>query len=335
MSEWIWHWSGYAVALVALVGVVWALAWDRPRGRKRCRRCWYDLSGAGGGASDVPIDCPECGRAHSKPRHLTRTRRRWLWAVVLGLVMVVGGYGLWVVPRVQDEGGVGTVPSTVMVLAAPVVPLEFMWSHPIGDVVFSRLFWRMSYDFGQVEWRLTGMYWSWCDAKMHHQLPEDVRFGAGDPTGFTVADSHFEQCVLRGYASRDVQRRWVEHVFFDEGVLWVQLLVPAESSSDEQVYLRSWGLHGDVWGFGIEVGQLDSLDRDVRWMEYDHRSHVGVLPMFPVRTEDGFETTLIVRVTRPSGRHIGTYAVEFGPLSDLGYGPDVLFMKPATWEPRH
>ncbi len=115
MPEWIWHWSGYAVAVVAFVGVVWALFWDRPRGRKRCRRCWYDLSGA----ADLPADCPECGRAHAKPKHLTRTRRRWGRAAVLGLLMVVGGYGLWVVPRVQERGTWGLVPTTATIVAMP------------------------------------------------------------------------------------------------------------------------------------------------------------------------------------------------------------------------
>ncbi|MEO1583487.1 MAG: hypothetical protein AAFR96_02810 [Planctomycetota bacterium] len=125
MPEWIWHWSGYAVALMACVGVVWALFWDRPRGQRRCRRCWYDMSGA----SDAPVECPECGRAHAKPRHLTRTRRRWGRAAVLGLVMVVGGYGLWVVPRVQDEGRWGLAPTLGLFAASP-------W---LGDAEFARV----------------------------------------------------------------------------------------------------------------------------------------------------------------------------------------------------
>ena len=137
MPVWIWHWSGYAVALLAFVGVVWALFWDRPRGRKRCRRCWYDLSGAG----DLPADCPECGRAHAKPRHLTRTRRRWLRAAVLGLVMVIGGYGLWVVPRVQDEGKRGVVPTSLMVSVAPLISEEAHWPRLIRGNSNGHFFW--------------------------------------------------------------------------------------------------------------------------------------------------------------------------------------------------
>jgi len=119
MPEWIWHWSGYAVALLACVGVAWALFWDRSRGWKRCRRCWYDMAGVPTEPGDLPAACPECGRAHAKPRHLTRTRRRWGRAAVLGLVMVVGGYGLWAVPRVQDEGWWGLAPNVILFCVYP------------------------------------------------------------------------------------------------------------------------------------------------------------------------------------------------------------------------
>ncbi|MEO1583486.1 MAG: hypothetical protein AAFR96_02805 [Planctomycetota bacterium] len=123
MPEWIWHWSGYVVALMACIGVAWALFWDRPRGRKRCRRCWYDMSGA----SDAPVECPECGRAHAKPGHLTRTRRRWGAAGAFLVMMMLGGYGVWVVPRVQERGALGGVPTAGLWLAAPwiEVPSEF------------------------------------------------------------------------------------------------------------------------------------------------------------------------------------------------------------------
>ena len=36
--------------------LVWAMFGDRARGRRRCPRCWYDMSGA------TLLKCPECGR---------------------------------------------------------------------------------------------------------------------------------------------------------------------------------------------------------------------------------------------------------------------------------
>lgn len=118
MSEVLWHWSGQAIAILVGAFTLWALFADRAKGRKRCRKCWYDLASLG----DVPITCPECGKAHTKPKHLKRTRRRRRLALVGFLVMLVGGYGIWVTPRVIDRGWYGAVPTTGLILAAPWLP---------------------------------------------------------------------------------------------------------------------------------------------------------------------------------------------------------------------
>ncbi|MEM1072399.1 MAG: hypothetical protein AAGH71_06230 [Planctomycetota bacterium] len=127
MIDAFWHWLGYAVALASLGVLVWALFWDRARrrgrSRQRCRKCWYDLADVverlGEPTGKSPITCPECGRAHTKPKQLRRTRRRWRWAVVSLLAMSLGGYGLWVVPRVQQRGAFGLLPTTLLVVLGP------------------------------------------------------------------------------------------------------------------------------------------------------------------------------------------------------------------------
>jgi hypothetical protein len=74
-----------AVPLV-LVGVlllrygVWG---DRSRGRRRCPRCWYDMTGVG-------LRCPECGFAALDERALNRDRRRLKLAVLGALVAAAG-----------------------------------------------------------------------------------------------------------------------------------------------------------------------------------------------------------------------------------------------------
>src|SRR6185436_16171664 len=95
LSPWVWaYWSGaIALALVALGLCLWALLWDRSRGRRRCPRCWYDMSGAPAradtpGAPTDPLTCPECGRQIKHERRLLRTRRRWGWAAASILLLL-------------------------------------------------------------------------------------------------------------------------------------------------------------------------------------------------------------------------------------------------------
>lgn len=96
--------------------MLWALFRDRARGRLRCPKCWYDLSGASAGAGGYR--CPECGRVTKREKKLKRTHRKW-WGVALALVLVIGGYGVWTTPRVVARGWVGAVPTTVLIGALP------------------------------------------------------------------------------------------------------------------------------------------------------------------------------------------------------------------------
>lgn len=114
MPDAVWHWSGYTLAAVAGVVVLWALFADRARGRRRCRRCWYDLTGLG----EVPVTCPECGKGHARARQLGRTRRRWRRAA-FGAVVLVASYGVWTTPRVIERGWYGAVPTTGLILVLP------------------------------------------------------------------------------------------------------------------------------------------------------------------------------------------------------------------------
>ncbi|MFG0314761.1 MAG: hypothetical protein ACF8LL_11360, partial [Phycisphaerales bacterium] len=83
-----------------LVLAVWGLCWDRPRGRRRCPKCWYDLGGT------PPDDagrrtCPECGRVVRRERDLLRTRRRWLPGMA-GVVLLVGAVSVAAWPVVRE-----------------------------------------------------------------------------------------------------------------------------------------------------------------------------------------------------------------------------------------
>jgi hypothetical protein len=79
--DWLYHLLGWTLAAAGLLLLLWSLFWDRSRGRRRCPKCWYDMSGVPG------LACPECGRAATNEVGFARTRRRWRWAGVSLLLL--------------------------------------------------------------------------------------------------------------------------------------------------------------------------------------------------------------------------------------------------------
>lgn len=133
-----------AAAVVFVAGTAlaaWTLLGDRARGRKRCPRCWYDLSKASGNV------CTECGRAIRKPSDLLRTRRHWRRAAAAVPIFLLAGY-LGVQPTVRRSGWAAVTPSTVL----------------IGSIRFGDAAWaidalekRTSQDVSKVNSMATGM----------------------------------------------------------------------------------------------------------------------------------------------------------------------------------
>lgn len=97
-------------AVLGVLGLLtlWALFWDRARGRLRCRRCAYDMSGGG-------LVCPECGREHKLERSLRKTRRKWKTVTVAAAVGIFALYAKHQRDLIAYEGWYGFVPSYVLV----------------------------------------------------------------------------------------------------------------------------------------------------------------------------------------------------------------------------
>src|SRR5262249_4981712 len=93
---------------------------DRARGRRRCPRCWYDMSATPG------LRCPECGKDARKDGRLFRTRRHWRRAGLAVLVMLAGG-PIMLTPTIRPDGGRSPVPTIVLMLFCPDVDHESVY----------------------------------------------------------------------------------------------------------------------------------------------------------------------------------------------------------------
>jgi hypothetical protein len=101
---------------LAIVIAAWALLADwlrqRFRRRRRCPRCWYDMS------HSPTLTCSECGYTAKKERRLFKARRRWRWAFV-AVFLLIGSHALHVTAQVKQRGWVAAVPTTVIILVTP------------------------------------------------------------------------------------------------------------------------------------------------------------------------------------------------------------------------
>ena len=107
MSDWLYWIIGAVVGAGGLAFLAWSLLWDRSRGRRRCPKCWYDMTGLSG------LTCPECGKTAKTEKKLFRTRRRWRWAV-LGCVLIVAGGSTAGTRKVKHDGPFALVPAPVL-----------------------------------------------------------------------------------------------------------------------------------------------------------------------------------------------------------------------------
>ncbi len=111
-TDWIYFTAGGVIGLIGLALTSWALFADRSRGRKRCPKCFYDMTGIVG---EPPYRCPECGREIKRARKLHKTRRRWRWAM-FALIPVIASPGLFLTPKIQRDGWPSVMPNTVLIL---------------------------------------------------------------------------------------------------------------------------------------------------------------------------------------------------------------------------
>lgn len=244
--SWLWLIGAALLAIGGIALVAWALFADRSRGRKRCAKCWYDMSATAG------LKCPECGREARGERGLLATRRRWWWAVV-GVGMVVGAWLVFKAPEIRANGLAVLVPTTILIPLLTDVDVEWhagsflSWA---GKEVSRR---EQTNDLPrwQRAWLLS--------KRVRHSGPESL-FSTRElwPTGSLV--TFWFDDGWNGWQDRllIVRHTKTGRVLFSKHF-------PARGSSD---VFRLWSKWSDDSQAFTESEALDSFAIDLEWFEF-------------------------------------------------------------------
>lgn len=135
----VFHIVGIVLAVLAAIGLLIAVYADRSKGRRRCPRCWFDMS------ATRSLLCPECGRTHKHEGRMYLTRRHWRWAVLF-VVLLAGGRAVYEVPRIRAVGPQGYAPEWAMRRGMSYLPrLGPQWTARFDDMLTPdrpKQFWR-------------------------------------------------------------------------------------------------------------------------------------------------------------------------------------------------
>jgi hypothetical protein len=230
--------GGGAVGVLGAVVLLLALFRDRSRGRRRCPKCWYDMTGVPG------LTCPECGKTPMRERKLLKTRRHWRLAT-LALLATTLGIATAFTPLYRERGWRGLVPTTVLLLFAP-PDGPVVWVDPKNGKQHENLFakelwrrfdrpnvpswqWRMALDAGPLlstrgTWSVTEPF------AVRVNLPEWLNVGSVElePEGL----EHARQIVVSNVSAR---RTWQTVGYLKPGTERVRVRVTLRSAG--------WGLN--------------------------------------------------------------------------------------------
>jgi HEAT repeat protein len=125
-----WKILAYAMAALLAAGGTYLLArslvLDRPRGRRRCPRCWYDMSGTPG------LRCSECGREVAGERKLQKTRRHPMLAAVSLALLLAAAIASRTPAALEQRTWWALLPTPALVLLLQLRPLN---QEAIADLV--------------------------------------------------------------------------------------------------------------------------------------------------------------------------------------------------------
>lgn len=110
----------FIAAILAHLGLnfLWrSLFRDPDRKKRRCPKCWYDMTGV------TALRCPECGNEQASEKKLHKSRRKGL-RVTAALTVLLIALSIAFAPRVAARGWVGAIPTAAILTASFVYDTE-------------------------------------------------------------------------------------------------------------------------------------------------------------------------------------------------------------------
>ena len=170
---------------------------DRSKGRPRCPRCWYDMTGSRG------FVCPECGHDAAGQSNLHRTRRHGARAM-LGALLVVSGLTLGAVPTVQEQGWTALIPTTGLMIVLPWTDNEWVFEEVDARVTATNPQWFARRRHRQDVSTMTIFYARRCAALLGSQRSDALRLKAVQMLfDLGVRDAHVEQVLVEAIKDLD------------------------------------------------------------------------------------------------------------------------------------
>lgn len=140
---------GGGIAILVLMGlsaIYVAFRFDPADGRRRCGKCWYDMSATPG------LRCTECGREARNEKALLRTRRA-PGLLVITVVIFASAYALYLVPKVRERGWGAAAPTTALIIGLPWWSNEMVFFGPssLRERLYEDEVWKWQESL--LEWR--------------------------------------------------------------------------------------------------------------------------------------------------------------------------------------
>lgn len=148
-----------AFVLIGFAAIIVGARWDKSKGRRRCRACWYDYVGL---ADDSA--CPECGNVPANVKDLFRTRRsKALMHSSIAIFFIA--FLAYAIPKVYNGRWQSLIPSTVLIATYEHLPISvLLGTGRFGARDDGSLWWRIQND------KLTHWQQVWLQTRARHNM---------------------------------------------------------------------------------------------------------------------------------------------------------------------